>query len=73
MSKIAKKKKDRLLAGVGVGLLVAGAAVGAGYGINALVKHYKDKPPVEQGEEQNEVEATNLPPEAAFYYNLNIE
>ncbi len=73
MSKIAKKKKDRLLAGVGVGLLVAGAAVGAGYGINALVKHYQDKPPVEQEEEQNKVETKNLPPEAAFYYNINID
>lgn len=73
MSKIAKKTKDRMLAGVGVGLLVAGAAVGAGYGINALVKHYKDKPPVEQEEGQNEVETKNLPPEAAFYYKINID
>lgn len=68
-----EKAKGRLIAGVGVGLLVAGAAVGAGYGINALVKNYKDKPPVEQEEEQNEVETKNLPPEAAFYYNINID
>lgn len=75
--RVSKEKSPKVRKVVLIGLLVVliGGLVAGGlyHGITALKKLYQDKPPVEQEEEQNEVEATNLPPEAAFYYNINID